>query len=129
MADVMDSTKAWLPDEGFLSNPTCLTSIKAHIRIYMLELTKSDLDMENTNFLGPFCTILLQFERFTKLMKKKEALTSLEGMWDEFTKLNDFVPPSISNSSLTPQNSIQNSAATKRKTNVMDDESFIHPAK
>ena len=46
-------------------------------------------------------------------------------MWDEFTKLTDFVPPPTSNSPPTPQNS----AATKRKTNVMDDEGFIHPAK
>ena len=46
-------------------------------------------------------------------------------MWDEFTKLTDFVPPPTSNSPPTPQNS----AATKRKTNVMDDEGFILPAK
>ena len=97
MAAVMDSTKAWLPDEGLLSNPISMTSIKAHIRIFMFKLANSDMDMKDKNFLGPFSKMLLQFERSSELLQKKEALTSLQGMWDEFIRLTGFVPPPFLN--------------------------------
>ena len=89
----MDSTKEWLPDEGFFSNPAWMTSIKAHIRAYMLKLANSDMDMKDENFLGPFSKMLLQFERSPELRQKKEALTFLQGMWDEFTNFPGFVAP------------------------------------
>ena len=82
MAAVTDSTKAWLPDEGFLSNPTWMTSIKAHIRTYMFKLANSDIDIKDENFLSPFRKMLLQFERSTEPIQKKEVLKSLQGMWD-----------------------------------------------
>ena len=75
----MDSTKAWLPDEGFLSNPTSMTSIKSHIKAYMFKLASSDMYIDDEKFLGPFSTMLLLFERSTELMKK-------EGSPDIFTR-------------------------------------------
>ena len=105
MAAVMDSTKAWLPDEGFLSNPTSMTSIKAHIRAHMIKLATSDMDNEDGKFLGSFSKMLIQFEKSSDLMLKKEALTSLQGMWDEFTRLSGFVPSPIPISPPPSQNS------------------------
>ena len=87
MAAVTESTKAWFPDEGFLSNPTSMSLIKA----YMFQLASSDMAIDEEKFLGPFNTMLMQFERSTELLKKKEALASLQGMWDKFSRLTGFV--------------------------------------
>ena len=57
-------------------------------------------------------------------MKKLEALKSIQGVWDEFSRLTGFVPPPISKSPPPAQNP----TATKRKTNLTDD-GFIHPTK
>ena len=46
----------------------------------MIKLAHSGMDMKDETFLGPFSQMLLQFERSSELMQKKEALTSLQGM-------------------------------------------------
>ena len=102
MAAVTDSTKAWLPNEGFLSNPTSMSLIKAHIKAYMFKLASSDMASDEEKFLGPFSTKIMQIERSTDPLKKKEALTSLQGMWDQFSRLTGFVPPPIPISPLPP---------------------------
>ena len=68
------------------------------------------------------------FEK-TDNLKKNEAVLSLQGTWDKFSKLTGFVPLPIFNSPPLSQNSTQNPTATKRKTNMTDDESFIHLTK
>ena len=74
MAAVSDTTKAWLPDEGFLSNPTVMSLIKDHIKAYMIQLASSDMAVNEDKFLGPFSTMVVQFERSTDPSKKMEEL-------------------------------------------------------
>ena len=59
----------------------------------MIKLAHSGMDMKDETFLGPFSQMLLQFERSSELMQKKEALTSLQGMWNKFTRLTGFEHP------------------------------------
>ena len=66
--------------------------------------------------------MLHQFEHSTDRKKKEEALNSIQGMWEKFSKLTGFTPPPISKS--TPIR--QNPAASKRKTSMTDDEGFIN---
>ena len=61
MAAEMETTGVWLPDEGFLFNQTWMSTIKAHIRSYVIKLAHSDKDMKDESFIGPFNQMLLQF--------------------------------------------------------------------
>ena len=128
MAAVSDSIKAWLPDEGFLPNPTVMSLIKAHIKAYMIQLASSDMAVDEDKFLGPFNTMVIQFERSSDPSKKIETLTPLQGMWDQFSRLTGFVPPPISFYPPTPQNP-KLATANKRKNIVIDDEGFVLPSK
>ena len=76
------------------------------------------------SFIGSFSSIMHQFEHSNDRKKKEEALNSIQGLWEKFSKLTGFTPPPISKSPLTRQNP----TATKPKTNMTDDEGFIHPA-
>ena len=74
MATDMDTTRAWHPDEGFLSDLTRMSSIKAQIISYIIKLAHSDNDIADKSFIGPFSQMLLQLERTSEPMKKIEAL-------------------------------------------------------
>ena len=63
-------------------------------------------------------------------MKKTEAMVSIEGMWEKFSRICKFQPPPMSKSVsslkiLTPKLA----TANKRKNNVIKEEDFILPSK
>ena len=61
-------------------------------------------------------------------MKKDEALKSIQGMWEKFSKLTGFPPPPTSKDPPFTK-SHSKFSCYKAQTNVMDDKGFIHPAK
>ena len=128
MPAVSDSTKAWLPDKGFLSNLTVILLIKAHIRAYMFQAASSDKAVDEEKFLGPFSTMVMQFERYTDPSKKMEALIYLQGMWKHFSRLTRSVPLPIAIPPPSPQNQ-KLATANKGKSNITDDEGFTLPSK
>ena len=74
MAFQRDITKAWFPDENFLSNPDIMDSIWKHILQAATECAKTNQSHEYA-FICSFLEMLKQYE-ITNGSKKEEAILS-----------------------------------------------------
>ena len=89
-------TKPRLPNESFLSDQTFVKNITSHIKTYYEITSDENTSHDDVDLIGRLMYMLHHFNTADQ-MKRTEALLSIQGMWEKFTKFTGFVPPSFPN--------------------------------